>query len=243
MDNNGFCKSSNKIRIYISKNCMSDSYLVYMTILSFKNKSYDSCYPSYECLMEETGMCESALKKRLRSLCESGVLIIKSGSQGKNSRYFFPLEDKMYTNDELSIILSYKRRKSRGVIDSNELTELQKEVKGKISKSKNVKKKPYTYSIKQLSSKPSSLDKCAELINDVKSDIARIFGDDCIMYKRLNSINIMTCTDESFIELYNFAVEKINEFYKREQMRNNGEIDEYGNPVINMIRDDVCHEQ
>lgn len=94
---------SKNIALDIIKECGYKCFAVYVVILSHKNKSYDSCFPSLDVLEKELVISRSSIRRHIDTLVDNGYLAVESGKFGKNSNYFFLKED-FYTEDEIKKI-------------------------------------------------------------------------------------------------------------------------------------------
>lgn len=107
----GFVKMNNELSRKIITDCGLGAMGFYYILLSHKNDSINSCYPSNECLMKECDITKPTLNKYIKSLIENGYIKVSSGNVHKASNYYFPLEVGMYTEEELDKIKSITRRK------------------------------------------------------------------------------------------------------------------------------------
>lgn len=97
----GFVKMNNEIVRNIISDCKSSSVaMTYLMILSHKNKSPDSCFPSYNTLMNELNISKNTLMSHLKQLVDNEYLAIDSGSKSCANKYYFPREDYMYTKND-----------------------------------------------------------------------------------------------------------------------------------------------
>lgn len=107
-----FTKFENKLIFEINNKLNFGCGMLYMTLLSHKNKNEgmaDSCFPSFNTLKKEINMSKTTISKYLKQLEESGYIIFKSGKfntesmQNESNRYYFPKSDisvTCYSEDE-----------------------------------------------------------------------------------------------------------------------------------------------
>lgn len=107
-----FTKFENKLIFEINNKLNFGCGMLYMTLLSHKNKNEgmaDSCFPSFNTLKKEINMSKTTISKYLKQLEENGYIIFKSGKfntesmQNESNRYYFPKSDisvTCYSEDE-----------------------------------------------------------------------------------------------------------------------------------------------
>lgn len=89
----GFTKSDNLLRSYITRDLGGLAYTLYMTLLSHRNTDTGECFPSAQLLASEIGKTRQYVFKLLSQLEELNYIEIDSGNSKESNHYYFPGED------------------------------------------------------------------------------------------------------------------------------------------------------
>ena len=89
----GFTKSDNLLRSYITRDLGGLAYTLYMTLLSHRNTDTGECFPSAQLLASEIGKTRQYVFKLLSQLEEANYIEIDSGNSKESNHYYFPGED------------------------------------------------------------------------------------------------------------------------------------------------------
>lgn len=95
---NGFTKTDNILVREIINKTDPQTAMLYILILSHRNRITKKCFPSISLLAREMGMADRTISRMIKRLIEEGFLIVNSGRQGISSDYFFPRE-RDYNNE------------------------------------------------------------------------------------------------------------------------------------------------
>ena len=95
---NGFTKADNLLIREIVNRTDPQTAMLYILILSHRNRVTNKCFPSISLLAREMGLGDRTISRMITKLSEEGFLIINSGRQGISSDYFFPRESD-YNNE------------------------------------------------------------------------------------------------------------------------------------------------
>lgn len=95
---NGFTKADNLLIREIINKADPQTAMLYILILSHRNRVTNKCFPSISLLAREMGMADRTISRMINKLIEDGFLIVNSGRQGISSDYFFPRESD-YNNE------------------------------------------------------------------------------------------------------------------------------------------------
>ena len=95
---NGFTKADNLLIREIINKADPQTAMLYILILSHRNRVTNKCFPSISLLAREMGMADRTISRMINKLIEDGFLIVNSGRQGISSDYFFPREND-YNNE------------------------------------------------------------------------------------------------------------------------------------------------
>ena len=94
----GFVKMDNTLIREIINSTDPQTAMLYLLILSHRNKQTTKCYPSISLLAREMCVADRTVSRMIKKLVEKKFLIVNSGRQGVSSDYFFPKE-KDYNNE------------------------------------------------------------------------------------------------------------------------------------------------
>lgn len=89
---NGFTPANNDLRIRIIKDCGLTAYAIYLSVLSHRNTTNDSCFPTMALLSEECCCSVDTIKRQLKNLESKGYLLHQQGNSKYSNQYFFPQE-------------------------------------------------------------------------------------------------------------------------------------------------------
>lgn len=95
---NGFVKSDNLVMREIINKTDPQTAMLYILILSHRNRLTNKCFPSISLLAREMGMADRSISRMIKRLMEEGFIIVNSGRQGISSDYYFPRESD-YNNE------------------------------------------------------------------------------------------------------------------------------------------------
>lgn len=95
---NGFTKTDNLLIREIINKTDPQTAMLYILILSHRNRVTNKCFPSISLLAREMGLGDRTISRMIKRLSDEGFLIINSGRQGISSDYFFPQESD-YNNE------------------------------------------------------------------------------------------------------------------------------------------------
>lgn len=109
---NGFYKGSNKVKMNMVRTdgYNPSHYVIYVSILSYRNTVTNDCFPTNDDIVESSGTSIATVKRSLRWLKDNGFILVNSGTSGRASSYYFPKED--FYNNEGSNVVTRKVIKS-----------------------------------------------------------------------------------------------------------------------------------
>lgn len=105
----GFVKSQNELRMRICRECSPLAGLLYVQLLSHRNKDSGKCFPSTSTLEKETCISKRKISDLITALNNAGYIIVRSGGKGHSSHYWFPCED-FFDPEDIEAQMAYKKK-------------------------------------------------------------------------------------------------------------------------------------